>query len=240
MMLVLLSRYFFSKIGDRVRIAGETVHLFKNDYEAAGVTFLLTGAQIPLTEYKSIIEILLMQNQLVVGIHINLLSIKSNQRKKAQKIKEMFDVLKNDYPFLPNKYYIVGHSVGAQVALLVASSYDKERVSVILALDPIDLLETSFTNKDEQNELDVTLVDLPTKIVMTLTDCGDGFSDEHNAVAITKRNPNASISLVRHQNAGHMAYTDNGGGLFGKRGGTSEGNDYAKNDVKRLILELIQ
>merc|ERR1712176_890724 len=135
------------------------------------------------------------QNQLVVGIPINVLFKKNNQRKKAQKIKEIFDELKDGYPSLPNKYYIVGHSVGAQVALLVASSYDKERVSMILALDPVDLLETSFTNKDDKpNE---SLVDLPTKIVMTLTDCGDGFSDEQNAVAIAERNPNASISLVR-------------------------------------------
>lgn len=117
-------------------------------------------------------------------------------------------------------------------------------MSTIIALDPVDENPSYFTNESRKRKKDGgndTLRGSRAKIVMTLTDGGAGISTEHNAAAIHEKNV-GDTTVVRHEGAGHMAYTDHGGGVFGlvDKGGTPEGNKAARDGAQNLIRKLIK
>lgn len=117
-----------------------------------GVTFLLPGANIKLSEYDGLRDVLVGRRQLVVGLHVNVLwPLVDNHRKKARDVKRIFEALVKMYPHLPTAYSVVGHSAGGKIALLVASVVDPERVAAVLALDPVDLNPVEFSNAKGSN-----------------------------------------------------------------------------------------
>jgi len=197
---------------------------------------------VPLKYYKCIHDTLLNEgNQWVIGLYMNVLwpiPWRSNHEKKAQQIPLLFDALREKYPFLPDVYNMVGHSVGGKISLMVAIVYDPTRVGTVIALDPVDQNPHVFTAKDGNcDKIKAGRSSLGgKKIVLTLTDGGSGISKDHNAEAIRERFPDG-VELIRHKDSGHMAYADEGGGVLGRLipGGTDEGNKAAKEDALRLI-----
>jgi pimeloyl-ACP methyl ester carboxylesterase len=83
------------------------------------------------------------KNQLVVGFKtLNPFPVVGKSHDKMAEdvvaiIKEVCTL--NGYASLAeSKYNIVGHSLGGKVALMVAARYDKNKVDVVIALDPVD------------------------------------------------------------------------------------------------------
>lgn len=140
---------------ERLRLAGIKVTLSwpSKEPKAKGVTFLLPGSMIKISEYNGLRDVILQQNHLVIRFFINVLyPFRNNHRKHAEDVKDIFDSIQALYPnLLPNSYSIVGHSVGATIGLLVASIVDRTRVSAVLALDPVDINPIEFTNARGHN-----------------------------------------------------------------------------------------
>lgn len=227
-------------------IEGVSVTISTPDGEVtpSGVTFLLPGAMISISEYASTIDVLLSRGQFVLSLFINVIvPFKDNHRAHARKIRTIFDTFHREHPYLPNRYNIVGHSVGGKIALLVAALYDTDRVDKVIALDPVDQKPPEFTNTgDDGNNLKIPTVAQShhRTILMTLTDGGRGISKDHNADAIHVLN-STTTTLVRHVGAGHMAYTDHGGGMPGLMmpGGTEQSNRSAREGAHNLIRAII-
>mmetsp|Transcript_5244 Transcript_5244/g.11392 ORF Transcript_5244/g.11392 Transcript_5244/m.11392 type:complete len:282 (+) Transcript_5244:148-993(+) len=141
---------------ERIRLAGVRVTLsWPSDDSAfapAGVTFLLPGAMISISEYGGLRDVVLQQNQLVVRFFINVLyPFRNNHQVHAEEVRNVFDALRALYPNLPNSYSMIGHSAGGKISLLVASLVDHTRVLGVLALDPVDLNPVCFTNERGPN-----------------------------------------------------------------------------------------
>lgn len=217
----------------------------KSSSYCTGVTFFLTGSMIPLSEYLSTIDVLVLERQQwVIGYEINVFEppVKSNHLIKAHDVNKVYDAFRDKYSVETNGvrgYNVVGHSVGGQIALLLAAAADP-KVEMVIALDPVDENPPYFT-VDGKHPAEKTLEHTRSDIVMTLTDGGRGISTEHNAQAIHDANPRVT-TLVRHKDAGHMAYTDHGGGPYGKLipGGTPEGNEKAREGAQDLIRRYIK
>mmetsp|Transcript_28216 Transcript_28216/g.47958 ORF Transcript_28216/g.47958 Transcript_28216/m.47958 type:complete len:262 (-) Transcript_28216:1533-2318(-) len=214
-----------------------------------GVTFLLTGAMISLSEYKGLRDVILEQQHLVVGLYVNVLwPLRNNHRKHAQDVKNVFDALESMYDYLPPSYKVVGHSAGGKIALLLPSIIDPKRVSAVLALDPVDLNPVEFSNKEGKNlpldeEQKVSEEGRETKripIMLTCTDGGLKIPQNHTAEAIHKFHP--TTMFYRHAHAGHLAYCDNGGGFASylmPDVGTKEGNEQARKAAHDLIRQIL-
>ncbi len=84
-----------------------------------GVTFLLPGAMISISQYSNLRDVILEQQHLVVSLFMNpLLPLCDNHRRHAKDVKRVFDGLKSMYhDQLANisRYNIVGHSMGGKV-----------------------------------------------------------------------------------------------------------------------------
>jgi len=167
---------------------------------AIGITFLLTGASMPLKSYTSIRRVLLHVNQVVVEYRYNSFSSTSkNHHYIASIIHDAFLYLKNEYTTV-EKYGIVGHGIGGKIALLVASKFDDSKdtsLEIVLALDPIDISPTEFANgKLNFNKC---------KSSVFVTDTGsikiNGAND------IYRRHTN-TVKILSHSGAGHLAYCD--------------------------------
>ncbi|KAL9187275.1 hypothetical protein ACHAXT_001378 [Thalassiosira profunda] len=262
---------------ERAKIGGVNVTLSwpSDDASAspAGVAFLLPGAMISISEYDGLRDVILAQNHLVVSLYINVICPpRNNHRKHAADVKTVFDELRNKYPHLPDSYKVIGHSAGGKIALLLASVVDPDRVSAVLALDPVDVNPVEFTNArgdnlpldDEDGKLaicandegDADMVHVRQReqrvddaedkrkhipIILTCTDGGRGIPKSHNAEAIHRLHPNTICH--RHEHAGHMSYTDSGGGWAASTImpdiGTKEGNEKAKEAAHDLIRQIL-
>ncbi|KAL9182855.1 hypothetical protein ACHAXT_004134 [Thalassiosira profunda] len=121
--------------------------------KVAGMTFLVTAANMPLSKYTSIISALNSVDHVVVGFFVNVAKpVRGNHRAKAEKIREIFLELKGEYNV--KKYDIVGHSIGGKIALLAAALFDEEKwIRSIIALDPVDQTPVEFTNNVLSEEL---------------------------------------------------------------------------------------
>jgi len=150
----------------------------------------------------------------------------------------LFDAYCKQNKNCPSKYNIVGHSVGGKVALIALAHTDPERVKTVIAFDPVDQTPPEFTGAgilslDEAKE---------STVILTLTDGGRGISRSHDAGSINMNFPDTT-KLVRHEEAGHLAYTDDGGGLMKflmPDLGTKLGNAAAHEDAHRLIREYLE
>lgn len=217
-----------------------------------GLTFVLGAANIPLSKYTSIKDTLLEADNVVIGVYINVLSIRQgiNHRKKAKSIREIFDQLKTE--FQVSDYNIVGHSIGGKIGLLVAALHDSDKsLRTIIALDPVDQTPVEFTKAppkgERKNSTNLTLLENVTdaNIIMTCTDSGFFISKNHNARAIHKLNRiNQKIKLVAHRNAGHMAYCDEKEGGYSWKAmmevGTGSMAAQRNREIRTNALELIK
>lgn len=134
---------------ERRVVADQPVHLYKpreSKKNIAGLTFLVTAANMPLSKYASIITALNSVDHVVVGFFVNVLKpARNNHRAKAERITQIFKELSGE--FRVKKYDIVGHSIGGKIALLAAALYDEESlIRNIVALDPVDQSPSEFTN----------------------------------------------------------------------------------------------
>jgi len=217
-------------------LAGVTVTISTPSNEPSGVTFLLPGAMIAISEYESIRDALVKNDQVVLSFYCNVLTTK--HRVMAEWVKNVFDDFQRQYSAQKfNRYSIVGHSVGGKIALLVAAGVDVERVSTVVSLDPIDMNPNEFTSGN------VKLADAAASICITwATAGGAGITACNNPRAVYQTDPAAVSIFVTFQDAGHMAYTDNGGGLPGlmMRRGTKEGNSRAHSGTIEIVGRLIK
>jgi len=237
-------------------IAGAKVQLYYNKSTpqlSSKLTFFLSGACISLDEYDTVIKTLVEEkNHIVIGYFINVLSpLTNNHRSKAQQVVQIFDAIKGEkrFPFsIPTDcttYNLIGHSVGGKISLLIASTYDVERVDNVIALDPVDQNLPCFTNVDKDKNESLLRIKNRGNVVITNTGGGPGIKKEHNGEAIWKQSKtkcnddSSSIILVQHEYAGHMAYCDNGGGKLGRflmSCGTMDANRMALEDIIHIIM----
>ena len=132
---------------ERRTVADQAIVIYRPTKPVAGLTFVLTAANIPLSKYNSIISTLTSSaDHVVIGFFVNVLSPpRNNHRIKAQLIARIFDEIKDE--FNVRQYNIVGHSIGGKIALLVTALYDEQNyICNILALDPVDQTPVEFTN----------------------------------------------------------------------------------------------
>lgn len=240
---------------ERREVAEQPVVIYRPKGKVVGMTFVVTAANMPISKYTSIIKALTSVDHVVVGIYVNAITLNRNaHRNKAEAIPRIFEELKDE--FRVNKYDIVGHSVGAKIALLTAALFDSEHnLKNIVALDPVDQHPVEFTNDllkqamlgsskpqdngDNAKKTNLSLASSKADITLTFTDCGGIVGKKHNAREIQKKNPN--VKLVLHRNAGHMVYCDEGGVLSWKaligRGESADRNEAVKADALHLIKE---
>ena len=132
---------------ERRTVADQAIVIYRPTKPVAGLTFVVTAANIPLSKYNSIISTLRSSaDHVVIGFFVNVLSPpRNNHRIKAQLIARIFDEIKDE--FNVRQYNIVGHSIGGKIALLVTALYDEQNyICNILALDPVDQTPVEFTN----------------------------------------------------------------------------------------------
>jgi dienelactone hydrolase len=210
--------------------------------EPVGITVLLGGALLQLSDYKSTSDVLLGQKQLVIGFNKLIPKIFWFGKTHDQMAEDVRGVVEREtkkYNF--SKYNIVGHSMGGKVALLVAAKFDIKNVKIVIALDPVDLQPQEISNGK------VDLNKATARLYLTRAEQGGtGSPDGSNAVDIQKKYP-AKIPLdtpffTMHKGAGHMSYTDNGGGLVGglvSPKGDPAANKAARDGAHQLIKDLI-
>lgn len=217
----------------RVTLAGVSVLVSTPPRKPTNVTFLLPGAMIAISEYDSIRNVLVKRNHAVLSFYCNVLT--TRHRVMATWVQDIFNEFKRQKHIDVDCYNIVGHSVGGKIALLVATDIDVERVSTAIALDPIDMNPAEFTSGN------VKLSQANASLYITwATAGGAGITECNNPRAVYESDPSAFTSFVEFQDAGHMAYTDNGGGLPGllMRSGSKEGNKRAHAGTLELVERL--
>jgi dienelactone hydrolase len=210
----------------------------------AGLTFVVGAANMPVSKYVSIKNVLLKMDHVVVRLFVNVARpIRNNHRTKADNIHCIFKELKTEYRV--ERYNIVGHSIGGKIALLVAALHNKDHsLRAIVALDPCDQSPTEFTNKAKgAKNLDLMSSDVD----ISLTHTGSGFfiKKEHSAEVIQRYN-RSKFKLVKHFGAAHMAYCDEEEGKMSWKGlmdmvekvnddKDPEKDKFAKKDALELI-----
>lgn len=249
---------------ERRVVAGQPVVVYRpKQRKVAGLTFVVTAANIPLSKYASIIAALNSVDHVVVGFFVNVLNPPiGNHRAKAQGITNIFHELKRE--FNVSRYDIVGHSIGGKIALLNAALYDEGNSTVrnIVALDPVDQSPVEFTkeppkllngdappanpfkesddaSESEARRKNLSLEESSADITLTFTGTGYFIGKRHNAREIQKNNPSAK--LVLHRNSCHMVYCDEEGLLSWKalmgRGKSENRNKIIKDETITLIKE---
>jgi len=251
---------------ERRTVADQPIVIYrpKPGRKIAGLTFVVTAANIPLSKYASIIAALNSVDHVVVGLFANVLNPpRGNHRAKAEKIRLVFQELGDE--FQVRQYDIVGHSIGGKIALLVAALYDAENwVRSIVALDPVDQTPVEFTNDVSSRRMsileragadDASTISTASKtgrrrdnlslesskadITLTFTDTGYWIGKTHNAREIQRKNP--SVKLLLHRNSYHMVYCDDEGQLSWKalmgRGMSSDRNQIVREETMALIKE---
>jgi dienelactone hydrolase len=212
-----------------------------------GVTLLLPGSSAPLahvnvTMYNSLRDVLVQQGQQVVIGYYEIAVLTASHETFARRAANVMQAYWEEHPNMtPKKYNIVGHSVGAKIALLLAAKVDPKNLQTVVALDPVDDKPPQFTNESGEN-LSLKNKDDNTIIYMTwaaATPTGKfGVNPARNANAIYDKNKDFIAQFVRQDNASHFCYTDTGTGPL-ISGGTSEGNQQAREQVQRLLGEII-
>lgn len=132
---------------ERRVVADQPVVIYRpKQRKIAGLTFMVTAANMPLSKYTSIIAALNAGDHVVVGFFVNIFSpALGNHRVKAERIPRIFQELRGE--FKVKKYDIVGHSTGGKIALLAAALYDEENwIRNVVALDPVDQSPVEFTH----------------------------------------------------------------------------------------------
>lgn len=242
---------------ERRRVADHPVVLYRPKQKAIGLTFFLTAANIPLEKYSAMITALNSVGHIVVGFFVNVFNppFPRNHRVKAELIPKIFHEIKNEFNVA--SYNIVGHSVGAKIALLVASLYDEEGlIKCIVGLDPVDQHPVEFTNAKRNDRpksgekvgsgrfalpgrevnKNLTLRESKAEITLTFTNTGYFVGKLHSAREIQRNNP--SVKLVQHRNSCHMVYCDEGGILSWKAlTGRGSNDQKVKDETIKLVKD---
>ena len=129
------------------------------------------------------------------------------------------------------KYNIVGHSLGGEVALMVAAKFDKDKVTKVLALDPVDAKPSELIPRK------INLNDASAEIYLRQSEKGgSGLVPEcpkaTNAEKIKSVHPNKipDDHFAIDREAFHLDYED-------KDGVPASRN--ARNAVQNMIREII-
>ncbi|KAL7530670.1 hypothetical protein ACHAXR_006816 [Thalassiosira sp. AJA248-18] len=193
---------------ERRVVADQPVVIYrpKQQKKIAGLTFVITAANIPLEKYTSIITALNSVDHVVVGFFVNILNLKPairNHRAKAERITQIFQELKGE--FKVKRYDIVGHSIGGKIALLATALYDEESlIRTIIALDPVDQSPVEFTN------------DILSKKELLASTNGDAppqnpfNGDDSEASTPRKRGRRTNLSLESSKADITLTFTDTG------------------------------
>lgn len=192
------------------------VQIFKPGGTPTGITVFLPGTMLKLEDYSSTYDVLVEQNQIVIGFEkMNPFPIVGRSHEKmaedVAKVVQEFLALEGNTS-LPAKYNIVGHSLGAKVSLMVAAKYDIDSVNIIIALDPVD---------DKPRELTAPRLSPKTKLSDSKAEeihlfqsekGGDGLIPlcpaDRNASVVKELYPDQITSLEINAGSGHMSYRD--------------------------------
>ncbi|KAA8497891.1 hypothetical protein FVE85_5476 [Porphyridium purpureum] len=241
-----------AQIRDIEQRYGFTLRLPSPDCSSAkGLTVLLGGAAIHVSEYESTIRVLVDEkqyaviafNRLVPRFFRDFFNGKTHEAMARDVVGSVTEVMQL-FPFLGEQYCLVGHSVGGKVALLVASKYEQpaHRVKTVLALDPVDGNPLEFTC----NPVAVPLQNSHAALHLTLAEVSSSGSPEgQNAEAIRKActDPSAISSFTVHRGAGHLCCTDHGGGWLAwavvHPKGEAHENERAKANAHDMIRKLL-
>jgi pimeloyl-ACP methyl ester carboxylesterase len=193
------------------------VQIFKPEGTATGITVFLPGTLLKLKEYSSTYDVLVEQNQIVIGFeNMNPFPFVGRNHQKmaedvASVVKEFLAI--EEFSSLPAQYNVVGHSLGGKVALMVAAKYDIDNVKKIIALDPVD---------DKPRELTAPKLSPTTNLGASkaeeihLFQSGSGGDrwfmplcpKDRNASVVQELYPDQITSLEINAGAGHMSYKD--------------------------------
>lgn len=217
------------------------VQIFKPEGTPTGITVFLPGTMLKLEDYSSTYDVLVEQNQIVIGFEkMNPFPIVGRSHKEmagdVAKVVQEFLALEGNTS-LPAKYNIVGHSLGAKVSLMVAAKDDIDSVNIIIALDPVD---------DKPRELTAPrLLVLSPKHKLSGSKAeeihlfqsekgGDGFVPlcpaDRNASVVKELYPDQITSLEINAGSGHMSYRDTD---------TDDASKSARESVHAKIREVI-
>jgi len=199
------------------------------------ITFIITAANLAIDNYDNIKNTLVEMDHLVVGFYINVLVPPwKNHRKKAQKVKDIFENLKSEFGI--KNYSVIGHSIGGKIALLVAALHNSDDTLLnVLALDPVDKSPVEFT-KDNDN---LSISRKHPYVHVTCTENAEPLvNDEHNGKGIQQRN--RKVKLIKHSGAGHLAYCDGEVGSVSWANTLPSGNAIKNKAVLEETLEFIR
>jgi dienelactone hydrolase len=211
----------------------------------SGISVLLGGAFVDVSEYETTRKVLLGEKQQLV-IAFNkltpwLLVYGKKHTRMAEDVRDavsdvVAEVRKAEkYEGFSDKYSVVGHSMGGKVALLVAAKFDVERVLAVVALDPVDCCLREIVNRR------VNMENAKAKIHLTSAGAdGWGIPKCGNAEAIRAAYPGKMTSFTPHPDAGHFAYTDHGGGLPSFAPGINRGDPEANKSAHEGAHKLIK
>lgn len=192
---------------ERRTVAEQPIIIYRpKTRKIAGLTFVVTAANLPISKYASTINALTSVDHVVVGFFVNVLSpARGNHRAKAERIRQIFQELRGE--FRVKQYDIVGHSIGGKIALLAAALYDEENcIRSIVALDPVDQSPVEFTN-DILSKKDLQDGNAPPSNPFR---GGGGDDDASVASTASKRGRRTNLSLESSKADITLTLTDTG------------------------------
>jgi hypothetical protein len=188
-----------------------------------GLTVLLPGTTTPGVtivsneSYNSTRDVLISKNQLVIAFK----TMNPFGKKHDEMALDVVAVVESvcalgEYAKFRKKYNIVGHSLGAKVALMVAAKYDKDNINVIIAMDPVDDKPQELTAPKGSPTTD--LKGTKAKQIHLLQsgkpDMWTFLTRDKMATAIKEAYPtifvegSSNYTLYINPRAGHMSYLD--------------------------------
>jgi dienelactone hydrolase len=181
------------------------------------VTVFLPGTLLQLKDYKTMVDALIGQKQLVIGFNtLNPFTGGSHAEmaEKVAKVVAAICALEQFQSLRDKKYNIMGHSLGGKVALMVAAKFDN--VAKVIALDPVDAKPQEITKPEPPARPTVDLNGASAEIYLRQSELGG----QGGLLALAPKTQNATIIKDMYPNkvpdghftvdlkAGHMSYRD--------------------------------
>jgi pimeloyl-ACP methyl ester carboxylesterase len=193
------------------------VNIFKPEGTPTSITVFLPGTMLNLEEYSSTYDVLTEQNQVVIGFR-KLNPFTQNHDRMAEKVAAVvkdFRAIEGNSS-LPEKYNIVGHSLGGKLALMVAAKFDIDNVNKIIALDPVDDKPRELTTPKEEDRTNLGDSQAQEIHLFQSEKGGDKVlfigpalcPPDRNASVIQEMYPDQITSFQIDEGAGHMSYKD--------------------------------
>jgi pimeloyl-ACP methyl ester carboxylesterase len=215
------------------------VQIFKPEGKPTGITVFLPGTLLKLEDYSSTYDVLVEQNQIVIGFkNMNPLPVFGRSHNKmaedVAKVVQEFLALEGNAS-LPAKYNIVGHSLGGKVCLMVAAKYDIDSVNIIIALDPVDDKPRELTAPSPIPKTNLSDSKAKEIHLFQSEKGGDGWPlplcpADRNAFVVKEFYPDKITSFEINPGSGHMSYLDTD---------TDDASNSARKSVHDKIREVI-